>query len=913
MNIEKHLILVKGEDKTEQIDYCEYTNGKWQVIYHNNSTGYPYNYNNVVWYKNPKIVKQETCVVYDQDQPLSSITKILDFGDYYRIVFRTGYRKVYRRSSIIIEETCLTSKNAHDCFDYLKKLANHVSIKGEDDISFLSKQYNKLIIISPRSVLAVYLERKLLKRESRQIQPIFPFGFNLSQKDATEKALSEQVSVIEGPPGTGKTQTILNIIANAIVNDKTVAVVSNNNSATANVLEKLQKYDVDFIAAYLGNNDNKEKFFTEQKNVYPDLSNWILSYLDFQSIKTNLIKSQQKLKEMLDYKNRLAVLKHELSRLQTELEYFDKYYAETNGKPLKLSSIFQVNADKILLLMIEYQRKVDTGNITFGEKLYNLFVHGIYSFSLYNNTPEVVISFLQKTYYDKKIKEIKNQIELLSNKLENYNFDNAMKAYSETSMRLFKAKLAEKYGTGRNRNIFSDDALWKNFDSFIKEYPVILSTTHSLRSCASENYLFDYVIIDEASQVDLVTGALALSCAKNAVIVGDIKQLPHVITTEVAKVTKEIFKSYLLDSAYSYADNSLLSSILKLYRDIPKTLLREHYRCHPKIIGFCNQKFYNNQLIILTSERTNDKPLVLYKTAKGNHARGNMNQRQIDVVFKEIIPEQNINDAVQSVGIVSPYRLQTNELKKVIGARNIEADTVHKYQGREKDVIIITTVANEIAVNDFVDNPNLINVAVSRAVNKLIVVVSDSCEEWQGSNIGDLVRYIQYNNFEIIESQIYSVFDLLYSSYSEKLLSVIKNSKNVSEYKSESLMNMVIEKVLNSAEFQSLDKVMHQPLKMLIKDPVKLNDDECRYAMNILTHTDFIIFNKLDKMPVLVVEVDGYAYHANNTKQLERDKMKDGILKKYDIPILRIRTNESGEESKLRQKLIEILKLEFKC
>ena len=102
---------------------------------------------------------------------------------------------------------------------------------------------------------------------------------------------------------------------------------------------------------------------------------------------------------------------------------------------------------------------------------------------------------------------------------------------------------------------------------------------------------------------------------------------------------------------------------------------------------------------------------------------------------------------------------------------------------------------------------------------------------------------------------------------------------------------------------------MHQPLKMLIKDPIKLNDDECRYAMNILTHTDFIIFNRLDKMPVLVVEVDGYAYHANNTKQLERDRMKDGILRKYDIPIIRIRTNESSEESKLHQKLIEILKL----
>ena len=79
--------------------------------------------------------------------------------------------------------------------------------------------------------------------------------------------------------------------------------------------------------------------------------------------------------------------------------------------------------------------------------------------------------------------------------------------------------------------------------------------------------------------------------------------------------------------------------------------------------------------------------------------------------------------------------------------------------------------------------------------------------------------------------------------------------------------------------------------------------------MNILTHTDFLIFNKLDKMPVLVVEVDGYAFHANNPDQLRRDKMKDTILQKYGIPIIRMRTNESGQEARLNNKLIQILGL----
>lgn len=95
LNIEKHLILVKCEDKTEQIDHCEYINGKWKVVYYNNSTAYNYNYVNVVWYKNPTIIDHETYVVYDNDQPISGIVKILDFGGFVRIIFKTGYKKVY--------------------------------------------------------------------------------------------------------------------------------------------------------------------------------------------------------------------------------------------------------------------------------------------------------------------------------------------------------------------------------------------------------------------------------------------------------------------------------------------------------------------------------------------------------------------------------------------------------------------------------------------------------------------------------------------------------------------------------------------------------------------------------------------------------------------------------------------------
>lgn len=905
LNIEKFLVLIKGEDRTESVATCLHKDDKWQVGFTMGKT-YTYHSHSVQLLIDPVSYEPAATVVYRNNQPLTGIEKIFDFGDYIRLCFVSGYKKVYSRAEITLEQSFINNPRAHNIFEYLKLVSEKVSITNDEDDSFLHKQFEKLTHVSPRSVLARYLDPAELNQRPTTLglSPIFPFGFNISQKTATEKALNEQISVIEGPPGTGKTQTILNIIANAIINGQTVAIVSNNNAATANVYEKLEKYGVDFIAAYLGNKENKQKLFAEQTQSYPNMSTWVMNATEYKSMKEALDTSGNELKDMLEVKNRTAILNQELSTLLVEKEYFYTYYNESNEGVVTYRSLYKQKSEAVLALWLEYQRMAENDiPVTRKYKLKNLLRYGIYSFQFYENSAEKVIAFLQKHYYECRTKELTGQLEKLTKKLERFKFDSAMKEYSANSMKLFKAKLAERFGNQYERKLFTRDSLWKDFGSFISEYPVVLSTTHSLRTCASANYLFDYVIMDEASQVDLVTGALALSCAKNAIIVGDLKQLPNVVTREIAEETDQIFEKFTLNSAYHYAENSMLSSISKLFKNVPSTLLKEHYRCHPKIIGFCNQKFYNNELIVLTEEKGREKPLVVYKTTKGNHARGKYNQRQIDVILEEVIPEQIIDNLNQTVGIISPYRLQKDKLKEAIGNRDIEVETVHKYQGREKDVIILTTVVNE--VNDFVDKPNLINVAVSRAVDKLILVVSDQ-DNKDNSNIGDLVRYIEYNNFEIINSSLYSVFDLLYHSYSGALLETMKKRKKVSEYESENLMNFVIEKVLNLPRFSNLDRVMHQPLKMLIRNLEKLDEAECRFTMNILTHTDFVIYNKLDKMPVLVVEVDGYAFHANNPKQLKRDTMKDAILKKYGIPIIRLSTNESGEETKLRNKLIEL-------
>ncbi len=104
------------------------------------------------------------------------------------------------------------------------------------------------------------------------------------------------------------------------------------------------------------------------------------------------------------------------------------------------------------------------------------------------------------------------------------------------------------------------------------------------------------------------------------------------------------------------------ASHTEVFRDAPVTLLREHYRCHPKIIEFCNERFYDGKLVAMTADHDEKKVLKVVRTAKGNHARGHFNQREIDIITQEVIPEYACNG---SVGIITPYKAQADKITRL--------------------------------------------------------------------------------------------------------------------------------------------------------------------------------------------------------------------------------------------------------
>ena len=902
MDSSKQLIIVNGKDKTESIVSLQYHGSKCDVVFDNSSRVYSYNSSNVRIIKLKQTIDPNAIIFKYKGSIISDIEQVRDFGEFYRVV-RTGKKELScKRTDVQISQNCLAEAKSKELFQYFKDTATAVSLKTENGINILKLQYDKISAVDDCTVLSRFLKPSLpVEKRNRTVPLIFPFGLNQSQKVAVENAFSSQVSIIQGPPGTGKTQTILNIIANAVRNGKSVAVVSNNNSATLNVAEKMEKQGVDFLTAFLGSLKNKNRFLEAQTGTYPNMQSWILDSESKNALDRDVAQLSEELTTMLNSRNRIAEIDQELLALKPEQFYFEKYYEGKRTVRIDPKQLSKLTSGKLLSLWLEYE--FNSGKkIGFLKKVFISIRFSRAALSLFSHVPEDAIPFVQDLYYKNKIAELCEEKKSLEAKLRDYHFDAKMKELSEKSMKLFKAELACRYQWRQPRAIFEKKDFRGKSDEFNKEYPVILSTTYSIKGTLSTEHIYNYLIVDEASQVDLATGVLAFSCAKNIVIVGDQQQLPNVLTSDDIRIADDIWNKHNFDERYHFATHSMLASAVEIWSDVPSVLLREHYRCHPKIASFFNQKFYNGQLIVMTEDHDETDVLSMYRTAPGNHARDHMNQRQIDVIQEEILPALR-NRGYQDIGIITPYRDQVAAIQRQFG-NAYEVATVHKFQGRENDAIVLASVDN--VIGEFVDNPNLLNVAVSRAVKSLTVVISDSKEN-EKTNYGDLGKYIEYNNFQIVESKIFSVFDLLYKGYYKQRKDYLIKHKRVSEYDSENIAYAVIEKILSLPEFSKIDCAIHSSVATLIRDYSLMTDEEVRYASNPLTHLDFLLFNKMDKKPIMAIEIDGTRYHAEDSRQAERDLLKNSVMEKYGLPLLRIRTNESGVENRIISKLRESL------
>ena len=823
---------------------------------------------------------------------LSRVDTIIKLPGFYLVKAR-GARALYEESAVREERDVAVDPSCSAALGYFRAVAELVSAKNEEGQAILAGQYKYLSRVPDASVLAAYLKPGSRLVESETPGPlIYPFGTNASQKAAVEKAFRSQVTIVQGPPGTGKTQTILNMVANAIHFGQTVAVVSNNNAATTNVADKLKERGLGFLLASLGRRDNKTAFI-EAQGEYP------VSMPGADRRLQERARLNERIASLLATANRLiqanndrALLAEQVVRTREEaMRHRQIEYSAP--RPDMDGTLTRWTARDLLNLLVECEELGPGARVSLMGWIRSVFRHGFSGPKIRHQLLVAGPGVLRSLYYDKYLVEQEVQLAAVERILAESNFQAIQQQLEKLSWELLWASVAERFEGRDTRPIFTERDLWSNYAAFLEDYPVVLSTTHSLKTSLSPDCLYDLVIVDEASQVDVATGVLALSCAKRVVIVGDEKQLPNVIDDGSKQRADDLWNKYQPGCpAWNYARNSLLSSAAALWPQAPGVLLREHYRCHPKIAGFFNRKFYDDRLIAMTVDRGEPDVMQVVFTVPGNHARGRINQRQIDVITQEVLPTLR-GAGVTDIGIISPYRAQVAMLRDAVG-EGIEVDTVHGFQGREKQAIIVSTVDNEIG--DFVDDAKLLNVAVSRAQCRLIVVMAAEQDNFT-TNFGDLVRYIRHHQQLVMHSQVRSVFDLLYANYEDARREFLNANGRSSDWDSENLAEAVIRGVLKSSEFvgMSLGCLRHVPLSWLVRETSGLSERERQFAAHPFSHVDLLVYDTIGKLPLVCVEVDGWAFHRPGSLQSERDETKDAIFRRCGLPLIRLSTTGSSE------------------
>lgn len=292
--------------------------------------------------------------------------------------------------------------------------------------------------------------------------------------------------------------------------------------------------------------------------------------------------------------------------------------------------------------------------------------------------------------------------------------------------------------------------LKERFPLILRAFPLWSVSNLSARSALPLlPALFDLVIIDEASQCDIASVVPLLARSRKAVFAGDPMQLAHVSALDVS-VEQALLKQYDLGGSqlqrFTYRVNSafVLADANASIPESARVRLDLHFRSHGLIADYCNEAFYSNTLNVVTlSERLNIPP-GLQPGIHWTHVAGKLEPgttgawcaEEIEIVGREL-RSLAAGGYRGTIGVVTPFRQQMIRLKDTFEACSFLTpdfmervrflvSTAHGFQGDERDLILFSLCAGpelpEGATIFIRENPNLFNVAVSRARAVLHVV-----------------------------------------------------------------------------------------------------------------------------------------------------------------------------------------------
>lgn len=684
-------------------------------------------------------------------------------------------------------------------------------------------------------------------------------NINLDQLLAINNAMKFPCAYIQGPPGTGKTNTIKNAIITAFFNETTVLFTSYNNTPIDSVTESLSKLKykgktIPFPILRLGNTEKLKQAMAyinelrKKVSAIPVFEDTLNKRKEDRKVRarqlSDLLKNYE---EIVELKERKESMEH-LIKYQNKMGNIGSISAfqmdiqmnQMNSLNQKIAGIGEISNDKVMELL-------DRNEEEFYQYLY----------------------FISAKYIKKlETKPFKELIDILDTDIE-------------------ENEKVQKFAKYLKKS--------ENIKLLQKVFPIMVTTCISAHKLGSPEILFDMVIIDEAGQCNVAISLVPIIRGKNMMLVGDPQQLrPVVLLDDITN--KKLRKKYNINDEYDYKENSIYKTYLACDAVSDEILLRCHYRSNKKIIDFNNKKYYNSKLEILTKSEEKE-PLLFVDVENSRSELKNTSPAEA----AEILDYASLNRD-KTMAVITPFVNQRKLIETGIKDRkldNIVCGTVHAFQGDEKDVVLFSTALSDRTTdgtyNWLKNNKELINVAVSRAKEKLILLASKKeLERLHGSDLDDdlyeLVNYVRTNGQSVVTKK----------QVSSRALGVQPFSTATENAFLDNLTHALGNIWLSQSRYTIHKEVA---ISQVFQENLTHN------ALFYMGRFDFVVYEKQGKaeIPILAIELDGREHYTEEAV-IERDRKKNEICKAHNLQIIRVENSYARRYNYIKDILMDYFK-----
>ncbi|MGY0236554.1 caspase, EACC1-associated type [Longispora urticae] len=592
------------------------------------------------------------------------------------------------------------------------------------------------LLKQPGQIKGTALEALLgtpVAQPARPFRLATPWQTNEAQRAVLQEAMTQRLTVTTGPPGTGKSQLVANLVATAVANGDKVLVGSTNNRAVDEVWERAER-EVPGLLVRTGSGENRTRE-AEALQALTQLTRPTRTIATVMAECAQAVDGQEQVRLALADKGhleqRLLVIGRSREQLSTELGLSTGDLTARLAPELRTWPSRARRVAAARLFGTWRRRRV----------LRRLGLDAEPSRSRCETVARYADADLEWNTARAAVAPSDGELEQRIG-LSQHQVAGASRALVAETVRdaAFRGRaalraLVEQQGKGSD---------WGKVGALLEHVRGWAVTTLSARRFPPNPGLFDLVIIDEASQCSIASVLPMLFRARRALIIGDAMQLGHITKLKPAHEASiaadaGLRADFLEERRLNFCRDAAFHAAERAFGR-PSLLLDEHYRCHPEIAEVSNRLFYGGALTVLTDvralRRTDRAPLV-WRHVGGHAARPYSGgswvnaaevehvHRCVEYLLKSLPPDGTI-------GIVTPFAAQQERIAGHWAEREpdrVKVGTVHTFQGGERDAMIFSLVAaegmNPGAVSWLENQANLWNVAITRAKGHLIVLGDD--------------------------------------------------------------------------------------------------------------------------------------------------------------------------------------------